>query len=60
MKATLVIKGFAVNIAVVSQQKTNWYRVSLGPFHSKDDALRAQTNVARSEHIIGMVRKMDA
>lgn len=60
MKAGLVLKGFVVNIAVVNQQNTNWYRVSLGPFRSKDDALKAQTNVARSEHIIGMVRRMDA
>ena len=60
MKAALVLKGFVVNIAVVSQQQTNWYRVSLGPFPSKDDALKAQTNVARSEHIVGMVRRMDA
>ncbi len=60
MKASLVLKGFLVSIVVVNQQNTNWFRVSLGPFSSRPEAQRAQGAVARSEHIIGMIRKMDA
>ncbi len=60
MKAALVLKGFVVNISMVSQQKTNWYRVSIGPFESRLQAQKAQGAVARSEHIVGMIRKMDA
>lgn len=60
MKASLTLKGFMVNIAIVNQQNTSWYRVSIGPFSSRTQALQAQGAVARSEHIIGMIRKMDA
>lgn len=60
MKAALVLKGFIVNVTVINQQNTNWYRVSMGPFASRPLALKAQMAVARSEHIVGMIRKMDA
>ena len=60
MKAALSLKGFLVNVAIVNQQKTSWYRVSIGPFTSKTQAQQAQVAVARSEHIVGMIRKMDA
>ena len=60
MKASLVLKGFMVNISIVKQQQISWYRVNLGPFASRPLALKAQMDVARSEHIVGMVRKMDA
>ena len=60
MKALLALKGFAVTIAIVNQQQTNWYRVSVGPFTSKILAQKAQASVANSEHIVGMIRKMDA
>ena len=60
MKAVLSIKGFRVNIAMVTQQQIQWYRVNLGPFSSRTQAEQARVSIARSEHIIGMVRKMDA
>jgi len=60
MKASLVIKGFMVNISTVAQQKTNWYRVVIGPFPSISLAQKAQGDVARSEHIVGMIRRMNA
>jgi cell division protein FtsN len=60
MKAALSLKGFLVNVAIVNQQKTSWFRVSIGPFASKIQAQQAQIAVARSEHIVGMIRKMDA
>jgi cell division protein FtsN len=60
MKAALVLKGFAVTISTISQQRINWYRVNLGPYASRPLAEKAQIAVARSEHIVGMIRKMDA
>lgn len=60
MKAQLTLKGFNVNIALINQQQMNWYRVILGPFPSRLHAEKAQVAVAHSEHIIGMIRKMDA
>lgn len=60
MKASLTLKGFIVNIAQVTQQQTNWYRVVIGPFASRSQAETARTSLARSERIVGMIRKMDA
>ena len=60
MKASLTLKGFDVIIASVTQQQTNWHRVMIGPFASRVQAEKAQGAIARSEHIIGMIRKMDA
>ena len=60
MKAALVMKGFDVNIATATKLRVNWYRVTIGPFTSRTEALRAQINFARSEHITGMIRKMNA
>lgn len=60
MKAGLVLKGFAVTISSINQKNTNWYRVNLGPYASRDQAAKAQGAIARSERIVGMIRKMDA
>lgn len=60
MKATLAMKGFDVQIASISQQNVNWYRVIIGPFASRMQAQQAQVAFARREHITGMIRKMDA
>ncbi len=60
MKVGLVMKGFDVKIVMVNQQRINWYRVSIGPFGSKTQAQKAQQAFARREHIMGMIRKMDA
>lgn len=60
MKASLVMKGFDVKIASITQQRMNWYRVIIGPFASRTQALKAQIAFARSEHITGMIRRMDA
>ena len=60
MKASLALKGFVVSILMVTQQHTQWYRVNLGPFASRSEAEKAQVLVARSQHIVGMIRKMDA
>ena len=60
MKAALILKGFDVNITAISQQQVNWYRVIVGPFESRLGAEKVQLTLARSEHIKGMIRKMDA
>ena len=60
MKAMLAIKGFNVNVAIVTQQQIQWYRVILGPFSSRTQAEQARASISASEHIMGMVRKMDA
>jgi cell division protein FtsN len=60
MRASWVLKGFVVTVSTVHQNSTDWFRVNLGPFSSHPEAKKAQSSVARSEHIIGMIRKMDA
>ncbi|MDP3705600.1 MAG: SPOR domain-containing protein [Legionellaceae bacterium] len=60
MKASLVMKGFDVTISSTNQQQISWYRVIIGPFDSRTQAQKVQLAFARSEHIMGMVRKMDA
>jgi cell division protein FtsN len=61
LKASLTLKGYSVMIISPTQPqaKVTWFRVVIGPFHSRADAERAQVNVARTEHIQGMIRKVD-
>lgn len=59
MKALLSMKGFRVTVAIVTQQHIQWYRVNLGPFASRTQAEQAKLSIARSQHIVGMVRKID-
>ena len=60
MKASLLMKGFDATIVTVRQQQVNWYRVMMGPFDSHAQAQQAQLAFARREHVMGMIRKMDA
>lgn len=60
MRASLLMKGFTANITPFNQQGSQWFRVTLGPFSSKMDAERIQGSLARSERIVGMIRKIDA
>jgi cell division protein FtsN len=60
LKASLVLKGFDVSIAVISANNLDWFRVTIGPFRSRSEAEKAQVDVARNEHMKGMIRKMDA
>lgn len=60
MKGSLAMKGFVVKIVTANQQNVNWYRVIIGPFASRAQAQKAQLAFARTEHIMGMIRKMDA
>ncbi len=60
MKASLAMKGIDAKIATINQGQMYWYRVVIGPFSSKARAQQAQQAFARSEHIMGMIRRMDA
>lgn len=60
MKASLAIKGFPVSIAMINQQQITWYRVVLGPYASRPEAEKARMFIAKSERIVGMIRRMDA
>ncbi len=60
MRANLVIKGFDVIIASVSQQNENWFRVMVGPVVSLKEAESLKSNLASRERINGMIRKVDA
>lgn len=60
MKASLLMKGFDVSITSSTQQHMTWYRVIIGPFASRAQAQQAQIAFAKREHIMGMIRKMDA
>lgn len=60
MRVSLVMKGLDVKIATVNQQQINWYRVFIGPFSSHTQAQQAQQAFAKREHVMGMIRRMDA
>ncbi|MCX7117708.1 MAG: SPOR domain-containing protein [Legionellales bacterium] len=58
MKASLALKGFVISVAVDNPQRIKWYRVCMGPYATRLQAHKAQMAVAKSEHIVGMIRKM--
>ncbi len=60
MRASLMMKGFDVKISPAIQGNISWYRVIIGPFDSRTQAQQAQMAFAKREHIMGMIRKMDA
>lgn len=59
LKIKMTLKGFDV-IVTNPRQASDWYRVVVGPFASKDDAEKTRLQLAKLEHINGMIRKMDA
>ncbi|WP_165475011.1 SPOR domain-containing protein [Legionella yabuuchiae] len=60
MKASLILKDFHAVITPVKRDNITWYRVIIGPYESRMLAEKAQVAVARTENIMGMIRKMDA
>lgn len=58
LKASLVLSGFQVSIVTVAKQGTLWYRVSIGPFHSRLEAEKAQKIVLQAEHMQGILRRV--
>lgn len=57
LKASLVLRGFDVKVNARMQGNTTWYRVVIGPFINLAEAEKVQFNIARNDHIRGMIRK---
>lgn len=55
MKGTLILKGFDVSVVPVTNTQGNWFRVVIGPYANRNLAQQAQGNIARTEHLKGMV-----
>jgi cell division protein FtsN len=60
MLAGLVIRGFEASIKTTTQQGSAWHRVVMGPFVSRLQAEKAQGTIAQSEHISGIIRRMES
>ncbi|HAZ7572204.1 SPOR domain-containing protein [Legionella sp. PATHC032] len=58
MKGMLILKGFDVSVVPVTQAQGNWFRVVVGPYPNKALAQKAQINLAKTEHLNGMVRSV--
>ncbi|WP_419420278.1 SPOR domain-containing protein [Legionella sp. D16C41] len=59
LKAALVLRGFDVAISPIYKNNINWFRVIVGPFPTRAEAEKAQVAMTRSEHMKGMIRKID-
>lgn len=60
MKASLLLRGFPVNVSAVGANGATWFRVMVGPFASRAQAEETQSVLIRRERMNGMIRKMDA
>ncbi len=60
LKAVLIMKGFEAKIQQIDQSNGRWFRVVSGPFSSMREAEKAQLSIARSEHVMGIIRRLDA
>ena len=60
MKASLIMRGFDTSIKTATQQGGVWHRVVIGPFTARLAAEKIQAEIVRSEHISGIIRRMDA
>lgn len=56
MKGLLILKGFDVNVVPISQAHGNWFRVVVGPYANRVQAQKAQSTLAKTERLRGMVR----
>jgi cell division protein FtsN len=59
MQASLIMRGLEATIKTVTQQGVAWHRVMMGPFVSQSEAEKTQGKIVHSEHISGIVRRMD-
>lgn len=56
MKGLLTLKGFNVRVVPISDAtRGNWFRVVIGPYSNRNLAQRAQFDLAKREHLNGMV-----
>ncbi len=60
MKASLIMRGFDASIKTAKQQGGIWYRVVMGPFSSRQKAEQIKSDIAQSERVSGIIRRMDA
>lgn len=60
LKATLLLKDFEAHIQQIDRPNGHWFRVVIGPFASMKDAEKAQLSIARSEHVMGIIRRLEA
>lgn len=60
VKANLILRGYDVSVVAVNTAQGAWFRVLLGPYNNRLAAEKNLTNLARSEHIKGMLKRMDA
>lgn len=60
MKASLLLRGFRVNVNPVASNGVTWFRVMVGPFASRAQAEETQSVLVHRERMNGMIRKMDA
>lgn len=59
MKASLLLKGFEANVQAIASGRVTWFRVMVGPFASRELAVKTQTVLARRERVSGMIRQMN-
>ena len=59
MKASLIMRGFDAQIKTVSQLGATWYRVVMGPFHSRQLAEKTQADMIKNQRLSGIVRRAD-
>lgn len=57
LKAKLILLGFDAKVQPGLAHGITWYRVSIGPIATKDDALAVQTNL-RKNNIDSLVKKV--
>lgn len=55
MKGMLILKGYDVQVVAVNQTSGNWFRVIVGPYPNKLSAQQAQTTIAKTERLNGMI-----
>lgn len=56
MKGLLTLKGFNVHVVSISDaRRGNWFRVVVGPYSNRVLAQKAQFDLARNEHLKGML-----
>ena len=60
MKGMLILKGYDVHVVAVSQASGSWFRVIVGPYPNKVSAQQAQTIIAKTERLHGMITSSGA
>ena len=59
MKASLLLRGFQVNVSTIASNGITWYRVMVGPFASRAQAEETQSVLVRRERMNGMIKAFD-